>query len=305
MTVSKFLSTAKLVDYLEQEQRNARTKAGLFPLADYGWCGEDTPDHVGIAKWGLEPPWELKSDRFMAPAQAQHRCSPPWRAQELTHLGDDFEAAMSLALGAIGQTLVFLALSEQQPFFDYQWFGCQQISAQMLLDIATDRLRSFFILAYFRQRAKSYNNGQGVPISELKARGLKPRFYLTPFAHAAMEHEGSLADKLRELKGLADALFQYRKQRNEVVHEQLRAAKRKDKSQRSVGECELLGPKGSELPRPLLIVSFLTDKPQRESLSLPASYVAWRPSLSGKARCRAFPTTPFQGAKSDQLPAWR
>lgn len=60
MSVQKFVTTEKLVEYLDQEAGSLLLSKGIYDIGNYGWKSEDTedPEYIGHALWQISHLWK-------------------------------------------------------------------------------------------------------------------------------------------------------------------------------------------------------------------------------------------------------
>jgi hypothetical protein len=180
---------------------------GIYPVLDYGWEGEDTPssEYTGLAMWTTDAPFELDNNFW-------HRTAPPPEPTEQDEIfhkaAEDFIGTMELARTSIGLTRYSWehrkpddVLDDEETFWEYR------ATAVLWLNIASDRIRDYFVMARV-----------GIPTREYKKLHEKNSIYARPFR---MHHsgEGELARKVAiEVMPLAERLGRFRRTRNEIVH---------------------------------------------------------------------------------------
>jgi hypothetical protein len=212
MTVEKFISTVKLEEYIMGEVRTCLHANDIFPLNRYGYLDENTPDPNFLGHSEHPLGWDFA---FANSSMGKPLTSPlePWR-EFLAVCYEDFQGLMASARLAIGLTLFHGELLKENIFADSALFELHRIGSIINLDMAADRLRDFFIAAVFSKKTKEYEHG--------KYDGNSRKRYVTPFveaAHASGGLQDALSELVRKLDTNAGTLFDYRKQRNEIVHE--------------------------------------------------------------------------------------
>lgn len=216
MTVTKFIKTPKLFEYLDLEVSEALHRHGIREMFDYAWVGEDTPndEFVGLAMWSTEHHSPVLYGR-----QTPSGYSRDEYARLITTC-EDLESLMKVARLAIGHTLWMsdLIKSQSSLFFHDHHFWLNHINSVTLLGMASDRLRDLFLAAYFGSTFEEYKKA-----NENRKDGpknLKPRYYQYPFADASNAPRVSgLATNLVELLDLAGKIYQSRESRNATVHD--------------------------------------------------------------------------------------
>jgi hypothetical protein len=122
--------------------------------SSYGWQDEDTPDpeYAGIAMWELNPPFEHDYGFLLEGRTPKH--TPTKREEILLGNGEDLMAALAFARSSIGMALCFSEESVPDSGDDKFWLGNDEFwqeyaTTLMWLNIASDRLRDFFLMARF------------------------------------------------------------------------------------------------------------------------------------------------------------
>jgi hypothetical protein len=201
------VQTDNLMLRLRNTANDLLNSDGLYPVLDYGWDGPETPssDFVGLAMWTTDAPFEPDVNfwnRNTPPAE-------PTERDEIFHRsGEDFIGAMELARNAIGLTrYAWEQRSPDNVLNDDEMFWEHRAAAFIWLNIASDRVRDYFVMARF-----------GMPTEQYKKLDKKNGIYARPFRmHSA--GEGELARKAAlELERLVERLGGFRRTRNEIVH---------------------------------------------------------------------------------------
>ena len=213
MAAAKLISTPKLLEYIEQQVGEKLAGRELYDIGSYGWEDESTPapEFLGHAMWQVEPPLQLEHSSAFGEAPVRHR--PTDEQEVLAVSGADFEGLMRLSRMSIGLGLWHQQLAENAMFEDNDHFWLHYLSAVVLLNAASDRLREFFVMAFFRQKAAVYDKKKG------KWSGNDYRWYQTPFIEAKDSKDSSMGSLLENLARLAEKIYQHREARNAIVHE--------------------------------------------------------------------------------------
>jgi hypothetical protein len=137
--------------------------AGIYDIDAYGWLDSDTVDseYVGHAMWQLNPPYEPDFAALTGEAPAQQR--PSGFARDLVTNGADFEGLIKAARLAAG---LMLAAKEEQtePSMGTQpLFWLNHMTCILSLSMASDRLRTYFVIAATGQRFGKYKPLDGEP----------------------------------------------------------------------------------------------------------------------------------------------
>lgn len=216
MTITKFIKTPKLFEYLDQEVSEALQRHGIRDMFEYAWVGEDTPsdEFVGLAMWGSE---------HHSPILYGYQTPSGYSRQEyeqLITICEDLEALMKLARLAIGHALWMSDLIKTQSIFfihDHH-FWLNHINSVTLLGMASDRLRDLFIAVYFRTYFEQYKKANRKRI--INPGLLESGYYQYAFADASTSPRvPEIATHLVELYGLAGKIYQSRESRNATVHD--------------------------------------------------------------------------------------
>ena len=178
---------------------------GFYPLMNYAWEGEDTPsaEYVGLAMWQLDAPfkpdWNLW-DRTKPPRE-------PSKRDEFFHrTGEDFVGVMDLAIRALAVAMYCYKYRKPDHILDHENEFWEYIAiAALWLNIASDRIRGYFVMGRFGVTAKKYGRDQ------------EHTKYVHPFEQTNVETPEA-AKALSELRPLATELAAMRKTRNRIVH---------------------------------------------------------------------------------------
>jgi hypothetical protein len=180
---------------------------GIYPVLDYGWDDAETPsaEYTGIAMWTTDAPFELDFNFW-------DRSSPPPNPTERDEIfhkaGEDFIGTMEIARNSLGLTRYSWEhrnpahiLDDEETFWEFR------ATTVLWLNVASDRIRDYFVMARF-----------GMPTKQYKALHERNGIYARPFRmHQATE--GKLVQKAAvELLPIAERLGKFRRTRNEIVH---------------------------------------------------------------------------------------
>jgi len=133
MGVTKFVSSAKLVEYLEQEILDALNTRGLYDISRYGWLDDDVPDpdYRGIAIWQA----------------GDAALSDPGVMARLRELGDGFVSCMRSSLHSLGLAILFAgACRDGMSIFSEEAVRFHCRDTVMKLGLAALGLRDFFVV---------------------------------------------------------------------------------------------------------------------------------------------------------------
>jgi hypothetical protein len=213
MAAEKFISTPKLLEYLKKKIAEHLISHEVYDIGHYGWLDEDTPDpqFLGHAMWQVEPPLQHEHHSAFGEAPVRHR--PSEEEEVLAVSGSDFEGLMRLSRMSLGLSLWNQQFDEPAMFEDNDHFWLHYLSTMVMLNAASDRLREFFVMAFFRMKTDAYDRKKGACF------GNKYNWYQTPFIEAKDSANSSIAVQLEGLAILAEEIFRHRKTRNTMVHE--------------------------------------------------------------------------------------
>ncbi len=212
MPVQKFITTEKLVEYLDQEASNLLLSNDVFDIGNYGWLSEDTedPDYIGHAMWQINPPVETEWEYLFGNGPVRHQ--PTEKEKLLTVAGNDFEGLMRASRMSIGLCLLHKSIAVQKPLDENHYFWLHHIDSMLQLNMASDRIREYFIVAFFDETSKTY-----------KDKGRKNSWYVTPFIQArdhCQENQikPNIANAVTPLPDMAGKIYSFRELRNGIVH---------------------------------------------------------------------------------------
>ena len=202
-----------LLGVLHDEAEELLVQNKVWDVSSYGWQDADTPDaeYGGIAMWEMNPPFKHDWGTLLEGRTPKHH--PTMRDEILLGNGEDLIATMIFARRSLGMALCFAAVSYPDVTSGNDEFWQEYATTLMWLNIASDRLRDFFLMARFGQKKKQYekryrdeNNTATVPYSE-------------PFKAGLQGAASNLSKCLNELALLAENLQNHRRERNDRVHE--------------------------------------------------------------------------------------
>jgi hypothetical protein len=197
--------------YMREQMTKLLHANDIYAFDAYGWIDADThdPEMVGHAMHQVDS----LSWRFREAAMA---CPNPLRlerwAQRLVISGGDFEGLMKAARLSIGVMLFQDSLVTDHIDASDSLFQLHLMSAMILLNIASDRLRDFFIAAAFRKTTGEYTGDYK------KSQNKRPS-YSKPFHQARERLQHPLSAPAGRLCGLAGKIQKFRSGRNEIVHD--------------------------------------------------------------------------------------
>jgi hypothetical protein len=208
MSVLRFLSKEKLVEYLDEELRNFLNDSEIYEITQYGWLADNQPDpdYLGLAMWQSDPP---TAPQDLAGIVDYSEVSSDWepRLSEMLGNGREFEELMLSARHSIGLGgLYFDNPEEMNPCFAFHYS-----ETETKLTMATDRLRDFFVAAFATLpgfTAKEVNWGKCDP-GEFSA-GFCPFTEVRDILKSNPDTSRELLDCLTELQTLLEQLNSFR-----------------------------------------------------------------------------------------------
>jgi len=207
------LSPEQLANYLDRRAEVLLREKRLYDIGNYGWLDQDNvdPAHAGHAMWQTDPPVEVDWEFLFNGAAVSSR--PTENQKTLIVAGHDFEGVMRAARVSIGLCLIHEELALKAIFSENHYFWIHQMHAVLLLNIASDRIREYFVVAMFKCTADAY-----------KRNGKKTGWFVTPFVEAREKSGDAPAikeidDLLKKMPQMANQVFQWREQRNSITHE--------------------------------------------------------------------------------------
>lgn len=213
MPDKKFITAEKLVKYLDQEAGNLLLTHDVYDIGNYGWQSEDTvdPKYIGHAMWQTNPPTEMEWDYLFDNVPVKHR--PTEKEKLLTVAGSDFEGLMRASRLSIGLCLLHKTIAAKTPLEDNHYFWLHHTDSILQLNMASDRIREYFLVAFFNETSDTY-----------KRKGKNNGWFTTPFIEARAYCQNNqvnqnITDAVTGLPDLAEIIFPFRETRNEVVHE--------------------------------------------------------------------------------------
>ena len=208
MSVQKFITTEKLVEYLDQEANSLLLSHDVYDIGNYGWQSEDTedPDYIGHAMWQTSPPFETEWGYLFGNGPVRHR--PTDKKKLLTVAEHDFEGLMRASRLSIGLCLLHRTIAIQKPFDDNHYFWLHYTDAILQLNMAADRIREYFIMAFFNSTPDEY-----------KKSGRRNGWFVRPFIAARDRcRQGQvtsyIANAIAPLPDIADQIYRFRESRN-------------------------------------------------------------------------------------------
>jgi hypothetical protein len=188
----------------------------IYDILNYGWLDHDTPDpeHFGHFIWQTEPPFEHDWGAFFNEDKVPY--SPTKRDETFLRNGEDFAGSMIFARRSLGMALCYAEMLPPENLMSNDaefWHECS--NALLWLNIASDRLREYLLMAAFGQLEKQYAKKYRQQHPDQN-----PRIpYSEPFRQALDQSSDELRELLRKLLALSMVIQDHRKRRNNLVHE--------------------------------------------------------------------------------------
>jgi hypothetical protein len=201
---------------LHDEVDDLLTAHKLWDVSAYGWQDADTPDaeYGGIAMWEMNPPFEHDWGVLLEEGR-RPKYAPSKRDEVLLKSGEDLTGTMIFARRSLGLALCFAAVAKPDVIGGNDQFWQEYAATLMWLNIASDRLRDFFLMARFGQTTDQYR--------ECYRNEHNPKDYRVPysapFKTSTEDVATDLKSYLEELSRLADNLQQHRRKRGDRVHQ--------------------------------------------------------------------------------------
>jgi len=207
MSILKFLSREKLVEYLDEELRLFLNDKEVYEINQYGWQTDNRPDpeYLGLAMWQTEPPTD---------AHTEDPTFPQARTQAILKNGREFEDLMKSARHSIGLSHLY----HKNPDGMSPCSGYHFSDTAMKLSIAADRLRELFIVAFGTKNTPIALSG--TPTQQL-------RMFCRPFMQTRNKLSGKrdqnneLFTCLTELLPLVDRVNFYRNSPKFALHRKI------------------------------------------------------------------------------------
>lgn len=207
MKTTKFIKPKKLVEYYDQEIREALSENNLYDIEFYGWLNEDTvdPDYSGYAEWILNP--QIKFDILDIVFHGQTLPNTTKDIDiEITALGFDFIEAMKGAYLMLGQSLFFSKHEEENVSTTY---GSANLNGAIFqLNIAADRIRDYYVYALTGKSFETFARND-------KGKKEYSRFFADALKNNLSEETLTLA---KQAESLAIDVQKCRKVRNQITH---------------------------------------------------------------------------------------
>jgi hypothetical protein len=214
LTEERLERLKSLMGALRDQAEELLVENKLWGVSAYGWQDADTPDaeYCGIAFWEMYPPFEPDWKTLLEGHAPEY--VPTKRDEVLVTSGEDLIATMMFARRSLGMALCFAAVARPNVVGENDEFWQEYATTLMWLNIASDRLRDYFLMARFDETKEQYDeryrkahnpNAYRVP-------------YSAPFKESTEKVEGNQKSCLEELSRLAGNLHDHRRERVSRVH---------------------------------------------------------------------------------------
>jgi hypothetical protein len=179
----------------------------VYDVSSYGWLGPDMsdPEYVGYAMWALSPPFEHDWEGLQPGGTVVY--APTERDEALLRNGEDFIGTMEFARRSLGVALCYATVAQPNSHIsEHREFWHEYATTLQWLNIASDRLRDYFMVARFQAEKKYKKN---------KERG---RRYAAPFQEPLESAPDDIKELLSNLSRIAAELEDHRTVRDGIVH---------------------------------------------------------------------------------------
>ncbi|MBZ0331377.1 hypothetical protein KZO25_13745 [Halomonas sp. ANAO-440] len=158
-----------------------------------------------------KPPVETEWDYLFGNDPVRHR--PTEKEKLLIVSGSDFEGLMRASRLSIGLCLLHETIAIQKPLDDNHYFWLHHTDSILQLNMASDRIREYFVVAFFDETSDSY-----------KHKGRKNGWYATPFIEARdrcqqEQVKKNIVSAVTPLPDMAEKIYSFRESRNGIVHD--------------------------------------------------------------------------------------
>ncbi len=205
----------KLLVAIHDEAEQLLSTHAVYDVLSYGWSNEDTPnpEYVGHAMWQVNPPFEHDWEALQNDGTVTY--APTKRDEIFLLNGEDFVGTMLFARRSLGMALCYAAVANSENLsFENLEFWHEYATTLQWLNIASDRLRNFFLMARFGQTEEEYKESYKKKNNDKNTR--IP--YAAPFNEPLEGASDNMREVLSKLSSIATELQIQRKVRNGIVH---------------------------------------------------------------------------------------
>ncbi len=197
----------KLLATIHDEAEQLLVTYEVYEVSYSAWLDQDTPnpEYVGFAMWELTPPFE--HDRQGLQRGGTVTYMPTERDEVLLRNGGDFIGSIEFARRSLGMALCYAAVAKPKSHMsENREFWHEYATTLKWLNIASDRLRDYFLMARFGQTEDEYKKK-------------KQNWYAAPFKEPPENAQDNMEKLLSGLSSIAAELQTHRDDRNSIVHE--------------------------------------------------------------------------------------
>jgi len=196
----------KLLARVHDEAEQLLATHEVYEVHGYAWLDRDTPDpeYIGHAMWELTPPFQHVWEGLQRGGTVTYE--PTERDEVLLRNGEDFIGSMEFARRSLGMALCYAAVARPKSHVsDNREFWHEYATTLQWLNIASDRLRDYFLMARFGQTEDEYKKK-------------KKNWYAAPFKEPLEDAQDNVKELLSGLSSIAAELQTHRDDRNSIVH---------------------------------------------------------------------------------------
>jgi hypothetical protein len=212
------ITAEDVICYLKKETDSLLCSNGVYDIGNYGWQSEDTvdPEYAGHAMWQTNPPFEMEWEYVFDNAPVRNK--PTDKQKLLSIAGNDFEGLMQASRLSLGLCLFHQTSAINKPLQDNHYFWLHHTNSILHLNMASDRIREYFTVAFYGKTEKKYNRRRD------DYRGNRYDWYTTPFIEARdlcleSQSDSKVTQALSPLPEVSAEIHLFRQLRNKIVHE--------------------------------------------------------------------------------------
>jgi len=209
--IAKFLTTEKVLEYLETELHSAANALGVLRIDSQVWEDESNP-RDGFLGYAMQE--ESGWDNFAVDSGTASEIP------ETRILVTEFLELMDQIRYSIGMTQLY-ANTKSDSFFpeESEFFWMHYNNSLIACGIASDRIRDFAIIGVLNKSIRSYGKKLYVePFKDLE-QNLQQRCLGKELGGVTEQLMGQYANDIKDLPAHADEVASLRKKRNSIVHD--------------------------------------------------------------------------------------
>jgi hypothetical protein len=198
----------KLLATVHDEAEQLLVTNEVYDVHGYAWRDQDrsNTEYIGHAMWELTPPFQ--HDWMGLQRGGTITYEPTERDEALLRSGEDFIGSMEFARRSLGMALCYAAVARPKSYIiEHREFWHEYATTLQWLNIASDRLRDYFLVARFGQTEDEYKKKK------------KKSYYAAPFEEPMQGEKDNIRKLLDELSSIAAELQRHRDDRNSIVHD--------------------------------------------------------------------------------------